>query len=237
MNMDKLVIASGNAGKVREFRLLCEPLGLTILTQFDLGIVDADEPHCTFVENALAKARHASRASGLPALADDSGICVAALGGAPGVHSARFCAPNEQGARFCAPNETGARFCAPSEQGARLATDDAPAGATQDARNNAKLIRMLEGTANRRAHYTCVLVLVRHADDPEPIIAEGRWDGEIIAAPRGEGGFGYDPHFYLPALDKTAAQLPPAVKNGISHRGQALALLAARLRRGVRGEA
>ncbi len=225
MNIDKLVIASGNAGKVREFRQLCEPLGLTILSQFDLGIVEVDEPHCTFVENALAKARHASRASGLPALADDSGICVAALRGAPGVHSARFCAPNEAGARFCAPNEPGARF----------ATEDAPAGATQDARNNAKLIRMLEGTVNPSAHYTCVLVLVRHADDPEPLIAEGRWHGEIIAVPRGEGGFGYDPYFYVPALDKTAAELPPAVKNGISHRGQAWAALAARLR-GVRGE-
>ncbi len=219
MNLDKLVIASGNAGKVREFRQLCEPLGMTILSQFDLGIVDADEPHCTFVENALAKARHASRASGLPALADDSGICVAALGGAPGVHSARFCAPNEQGARYAAT------------------TDDAPAGDTQDARNNAKLIKMLEGTANRSAHYTCVLVLVRHAEDPEPIIAEGRWNGEIIAAPRGEGGFGYDPYFYLPALNKTAAELPAHEKNAISHRGQALALLAARLCRGVRGEA
>ena len=229
MKLDRLVIASGNAGKVREFRQLCEPLGLTLLSQFDLGIVDADEPHCTFVENALSKARHASRASGLPALADDSGICVAALGGAPGVHSARFCAPTETGARFCAPSEQGARYAA--------TTDDSPAGDTQDARNNVKLIRMLEGTANRSAHYTCVLVLVRHADDPEPIIAEGRWHGEIIAAPRGEGGFGYDPYFYLPALNKTAAELPAHQKNAISHRGQALALLAARLCRGVRGEA
>ncbi len=206
MNLDKLVIASGNAGKVREFRQLCEPLGMTILTQFELGIVDADEPHCTFVENALAKARHASRASGLPALADDSGICVAALGGAPGVRSARF------------------------------ATEDAPVGDTQDARNNAKLIRMLDGTANRSAHYTCVLVLVRHADDPEPLIAEGRWNGEIIAAPRGEGGFGYDPYFYVPAFSKTAAELTPNEKNKISHRGQALALLVARLQRCVRRE-
>ena len=196
---DKLVLASGNRGKLREFRQLCEPLGLTITPQSDLNIAEAEEPHCTFIENALAKARHASRASGLPAFADDSGICVAALGGAPGVHSARF----------------------------------AEAGGdrdTQDARNNAKLMALLKGKTDRRAHYTCVIVLVRHADDPEPLIAEGRWHGEIIDTPRGEGGFGYDPYFFLPALNKTAAQLPAHEKNGISHRGKALAELALKLR-------
>ena len=199
MAIEKLILASGNPGKLREFRQLCEPLGVTIVAQSELGIAEAEEPHCTFVENALAKARHASRASGLPAFADDSGICVAALGGAPGVHSARF-------------------------------ADQAGDRESQDARNNAKLIALLEGKTDRSAHYTCVIVLVRHADDPEPLIAEGRWPGEIIATPRGDGGFGYDPYFFLPALNKTAAQLPAHEKNGISHRGQALAVLAVRLR-------
>ncbi len=198
MKLSKLVLASGNPGKLRELRQLCEPLGLTLVAQSELGITEAEEPHCTFVENALAKARHASRASGLPAFADDSGICVAALGGAPGVHSARF---------------------------AERAVDRE----TQDARNNAKLIAMLSGKADRRAHYTCVIVLVRHADDPEPVITEGRWAGEIIDTPRGGGGFGYDPYFFLPAYNKTAAELPADEKNRISHRGLALAALAEKL--------
>jgi XTP/dITP diphosphohydrolase len=198
VHLGKLVLASGNPGKLREFRQLCEPLCLTILSQSELGITDAEEPHFTFVENALAKARHASRASGLPAFADDSGICVAALDGAPGVHSARFA----EGA------------------GDRMA---------QDARNNAKLIAMLAGKHDRRAHYTCVIVLVRRADDPEPLIAEGRWEGEIIDMPRGDGGFGYDPYFFLPAINKTAAELPIYEKNAISHRGTALAALAQKL--------
>jgi XTP/dITP diphosphohydrolase len=199
-----LVLASGNPGKLREFRQLCEPLGLvlTIVPQSELGIPEAEEPHGTFVENALAKARHASRASGLPAFADDSGICVAALDGAPGVHSARFAAM----------------------------ADDAGNRDAQDARNNAKLIELLADKTDRSAHYTCVIVLVRHANDPEPLIAEGRWHGEIIAAPRGEGGFGYDPYFFLPALKKTAAEMPAHEKNMISHRGKALGVLAARLR-------
>jgi len=195
----QLVVASGNPGKLREFRQLCEPLGISMVPQAALNISEADEPHCTFIENALAKARHASRASGLPAFADDSGICVTALGGAPGVHSARY-------------------------------ADTAQDRETQDALNNSKLITALEGKADRSAHYTCVIVLVRHADDPEPLIAEGRWHGEMIAAPRGSGGFGYDPYFYLPALGKTAAELPADEKNKISHRGQALAALAQKLR-------
>jgi XTP/dITP diphosphohydrolase len=201
MTLDKLVLASGNPGKLREFRALCEPLHITIVPQSELGIGDADEPHHTFIENALAKARHASQASGLPAFADDSGICVAALGGAPGVHSARYAAPAADGGR------------------------DA-----QDARNNAKLIAALAGKSDRRAHYTCVIVLVRHANDPEPIIAHGQWHGEIIDTPRGDGGFGYDPYFYLPMLSKTAAELPAVQKNRISHRGVALARLVAALR-------
>lgn len=198
MKLDKLVLASGNPGKLREFRQLCAPLGLTLVAQSELGISEADEPHGTFVENALAKARHASSASGSPAFADDSGMCVAALGGAPGVHSARF-------AEGVADRDT------------------------QDARNNAKLIAMLAGKMDRRAHYTCVIVLVRHAEDPEPLIAEGRWHGQIIDTPRGGGGFGYDPYFFLPAYNQTAAELPADEKNRISHRGQALAALAARL--------
>ncbi len=200
MTFDKLVLASGNPGKLREFQQLCEPLGLTLLSQAALGIAEAEEPHCTFIENALAKARHASRASGLPAFADDSGICVNALGGAPGVHSARF-------------------------------ADAAGDREAQDARNNAKLMASLAGKGDLGAHYVCVIALVRHADDPEPLIAEGRWHGKIIDAPRGDGGFGYDPYFFLPALNKTAAELPAAEKNKISHRGKALAELAVKLGR------
>ena len=207
--MNQLVLASGNPGKLREFRQLFEPLGLglTIVPQSALGIREAEEPHGTFIENALAKARHASRAAGLPAFADDSGICVAALGGAPGVHSARFA------------------------DGAGDAGDSGDSGDrdTQDARNNAKLIALLKDSADRRAHYTCVIVLVRHADDPEPLIAEGRWAGEIITTPRGEGGFGYDPYFFLPAWNKTAAELPAPEKNLISHRGKAWVALTQKL--------
>ena len=197
--LDRLILASGNPGKLREFRQLCEPLGLSITAQSELGISEADEPHGTFVENALAKARHASWSSGLPTFADDSGICVHALGGAPGVHSARFA------------EAVGARDL-------------------QDARNNAKLIELLKGKVDRGAHYICVIVLVHHADDPEPLIAEGRWQGEIIDTPRGNGGFGYDPYFLLPTLNKTAAELPANEKNRISHRGKALAELAMKLR-------
>ncbi|MEO7402442.1 MAG: RdgB/HAM1 family non-canonical purine NTP pyrophosphatase [Burkholderiales bacterium] len=185
--MKRLVLASSNAGKLREFAMLLAPLEIEVVAQRTLGIPDADEPHFTFVENALAKARHASRASGLPALADDSGVCVDALGGEPGVHSARYAGE-------------------PSS----------------DARNNAKLVASLAGQADRRAHYYCVIVLVRRADDPEPLIAEGRWQGEVIDTPRGASGFGYDPYFLLPALGRTAAELDPAFKNKVSHRGLAI---------------
>ena len=206
MVLDRLVLASGNPGKLRELRQLCAPLGLTIIPQSELGIAVAEEPHCTFIENALVKARHASRASGLPAFADDSGICVAALGGAPAVHSARFA-------------ETA---------------DDRE---SQDALNNEKLIALLDGKTERRAHYSCVIVLVRHAGDPEPLIAEGRWDGEIIDTPRGGGGFGYDPYFFVPALGRTAAELPAHEKNAVSHRGQALSRLVAKLQELARRKA
>lgn len=189
-----LVIASNNPGKLAEFSRLLGPLGYRVRTQSELGIGEAEEPHPTFIENALAKARHASRASGLPALADDSGICVPALGGAPGVQSARYAGEPR--------------------------SDDA---------NNAKLVQALSSHTDKSAHYYCVLVFVRHAEDPQPVIAEGRWQGELITRPRGEGGFGYDPHFLLPALGKTAAELSAEQKNELSHRGQALRALMAKL--------
>lgn len=190
--MRRLVLASNNPGKLREFRQMLAPLGMEVVPQVELGIGEVEEPHGTFVENALAKARHASRGAGLPAFADDSGICVGALGGAPGVQSARY-----------AGGPAGAR-------------ED------QDARNNRKLVDALAGRTDRRAHYYCVIVLVRHAGDPEPLIAEGRWHGEVLDAPRGNGGFGYDPHFLVPDLGRTAAELMPDEKNAVSHRGQAM---------------
>ena len=195
--MKKLVIASNNAGKLREFQRMLSPLGIEVLTQSQLGISEAEEPHCTFVENALAKARHVSRASGLPALADDSGICVEALNGAPGVISARYAGDNPK----------------------------------SDTRNNEKLMQDMQGVMNRRAHYYCVLVLVRHADDPQPLIAEGEWQGEIFHEKRGEGGFGYDPMFWLPQFGKTAAELSHDEKAKVSHRAKALQVLMQRFPR------
>jgi len=195
----RLVIASNNVGKLNEIGAILAPLDIEIVPQSTLGVSEAGEPHFTFVENALAKARHASRHTGLPALADDSGICVEALKGEPGVHSARF-----------ADGGTGGRD-------------------GQDARNNTKLLKLLAHEANRKAHYYCVIVLVRHADDPQPMICEAEWHGEIAQAPRGSGGFGYDPLFWIRELRKTAAELKPDEKNRISHRGQALALLAEKL--------
>jgi XTP/dITP diphosphohydrolase len=202
--MKKLVIASSNPGKIREFSQMLTPLGFDIVPQSTLGIPDAAEPHATFVENALAKARHASCLAAMPAFADDSGICVAALGGEPGVHSARYAESRESGH-------------------SNVQRD------AQDELNNAKLLHALEGARDRRAHYYCVIVLVRHAADPEPLIAEGRWHGEVVAERRGANGFGYDPYFYLPALGRCAAELEPDVKNGLSHRGQALRELVVKL--------
>jgi XTP/dITP diphosphohydrolase len=190
-----VVLASSNPGKLREFGELLAPLAFEVVPQAAFGVPDAEEPHATFVENALAKARNAARHAKLPALADDSGICVAALGGEPGVHSARFAGEPKS-----------------------------------DERNNDKLVRLLAGNVDRRAHYYCVVVLVCHADDPEPLIAEGRWHGEVIDAPRGSGGFGYDPHFLLPELGRTAAELEPHQKHAVSHRGKALRRLLALLR-------
>lgn len=194
--MKKLVIASNNTGKLREFQHMLAPLGIEVLTQAQLGISEAEEPHVTFIENALAKARHVSRESGLPALADDSGICVAALGGAPGVLSARYAGDNPK----------------------------------SDARNNEKLLQDMSGIVDRRAHYYCVLVLLQHADDPQPLIAEGEWHGEIAHHEQGDGGFGYDPLFWLPEFDKSSAQLQREQKQAISHRGKALQVLLAKLR-------
>ena len=188
----KLVLASGNPGKLREIGAILAPLSIEVIAQSALGIGEADEPHATFLENALAKARHASRAARLPALADDSGLCVEALGGAPGVDSAYYA--GREGSR---------------EQ--------------RDARNNEKLLRSLK--EDRKAYYCCVMALVRHADDPRPLIAEGIWRGEIARAARGANGFGYDPLFYLRELGKTAAELDAEEKNRISHRGIALAKL------------
>lgn len=193
--MNKLVLASNNAKKVRELQALLAPLGIELVTQAELGVPEAEEPHFTFVENALAKARHAARLSGLPALADDSGLCVRALGGEPGVHSARYAGEPRS-----------------------------------DARNNQHLLAELAGQTDRAAHFVSVLVLVRSSEDPQPIIAEGEWHGHIIEALRGEGGFGYDPLFYLPEFDCTAAELDAETKNRLSHRGQAMARLVERLK-------
>jgi len=210
----KLVVASGNPGKLREFRQMLEPLGFEIVPQSELGITDAEEPHATFVENALAKARHASALSGMPAFADDSGICVSALGGAPGVHSARYAAGEAKTAREGNDDREKRREL-------------------QDQLNNRKLLAELEGVRDRRAHYYCVVVLVRRADDPEPLIAEGRWHGEVIAEARGSNGFGYDPYFLLPETGRTAAELDADAKNAVSHRGQALRRLVALLQEGM----
>ncbi|RKT63066.1 XTP/dITP diphosphohydrolase [Azonexus fungiphilus] len=192
--MQKLVLASNNAKKMKELNALLAPLGFEVIPQGQLGIPEAEEPHCTFVENALAKARHAAQHSGLPALADDSGLCVKALGGAPGVISARYAGEPKS-----------------------------------DARNNEKLLADLAGKADRRAHFVSCLVLCRSADDPQPIIAEGEWHGEIVDQYRGDGGFGYDPLFFVPEFGKTAAELDANTKNRVSHRGRAMQKLIERL--------
>ncbi|HEU4850899.1 MAG TPA: RdgB/HAM1 family non-canonical purine NTP pyrophosphatase [Telluria sp.] len=191
----RLILASNNAGKLKEFSEILGPVGFELHTQGEFNVPEAEEPFATFVENALAKARHASRLTGLPALADDSGVCVNALGGAPGVYSARFAGEPKS-----------------------------------DARNNEKVIADLAAHADKSAYYYCVLVYVRHADDPQPVIADGAWHGEIIAGARGSNGFGYDPHFLVPSLGKTAAELTPQEKNALSHRGQALRALVGKLK-------
>jgi XTP/dITP diphosphohydrolase len=192
--MPTLLLASHNPGKLREFRALLAPLGFDLLAASALGLVPAEEPHPTFVENALAKARAAAAAAGLPALADDSGLCCPALGGAPGIRSARFAGEP-----------------------------------TDDARNNAALLERLHGNADRRGHYVCVLAAVRRPDDPEPLIAEARWHGRILTAAQGDGGFGYDPLFWLDDAACTVAQLDADRKNQLSHRGRAMRHLLERL--------
>jgi XTP/dITP diphosphohydrolase len=185
--MKKVVIASNNSGKLKEFTHLFEPLEIKVFPQSVFNVAEVEEPFQTFIENALVKARHASKQTGLPALADDSGICVDALNGRPGVYSARYAGEPKS-----------------------------------DQRNNQLLIENLRTKQDRRAHYYCIIVLVRYADDPQPIITDGSWYGRIVLEPRGTGGFGYDPYFYLPDLGKTAAELPIEDKNLISHRGKAL---------------
>lgn len=217
------VLASGNPGKAREFEALLRPLGVRIALQADFGIAEADEPFATFVENALAKARHASRGSGLAAIADDSGICVPALGGAPGVRSARYAEPPAQVAG------------ADGADGADGAGEAARAGGPlprdrQDVANNCKLIEATAVLPQPVAcFYCCVVVLVRHPDDPRPVIAEGTWPGTLVARPRGTNGFGYDPHFLPDGQTLTAAEMDPDAKNRVSHRGRALAALLAQL--------
>jgi len=195
-SISRIVIASGNAGKLRELSALLAPLGIEAVPQSAFGVPEAEEPHPTFIENALVKARNASAHTRLPALADDSGILADALGGAPGVHSARYAGEPRS-----------------------------------DERNNEKLVAALRTTSHRRAHYYCVIVLVSNPDDPEPLIAQGRWQGEIVLEPRGQEGFGYDPYFLIPELGRTAAELDLAHKNRISHRGLALQALIAGLAR------
>lgn len=192
---NRIILASNNPGKLKELREMLAPAGFLVHPQSQYDVPEAEEPYLTFVENALAKARHASRITGLPALADDSGICVNALGGRPGVLSARYGGEPKS-----------------------------------DARNNMKLIEDLAPYNNMSANYYCVLVYLRHAEDPQPVIADGTWYGEVLVEPRGQGGFGYDPHFLIPELKKTAAELAPEEKNRLSHRGQALRALVEKLK-------
>lgn len=190
----EIVLASGNPGKLKEFRQMLEPAGYRVVPQSDYHVGEADEPYFTFIENALTKARHVSRLTGKPALADDSGLCVNVLGGKPGVLSARYAGEPKS-----------------------------------DDRNNARLIADLAGLPDKTANYYCVLVYVRSADDPQPVIADGRWFGRIVDTPRGANGFGYDPYFWIPEFGKTAAELTPDEKNSHSHRGMALRALLEKL--------
>ena len=190
----KIVLASGNPGKLREFRQMLEPAGYIVVPQAEYRVSEADEPYFTFVENALTKARHVSRLTGQPALADDSGLCVNALAGKPGVLSARYAGEPKS-----------------------------------DERNNARLIADLAGFSDKTANYYCVLVYVRSANDPQPVIADGRWFGKIVDEPKGENGFGYDPYFWIPEFGKTAAELSSDEKNRYSHRGMALRALLEKL--------
>jgi len=202
----KLVLASNNAGKLRELQSLLAPLGFELVAQGSLGVAEADEPHATFVENALAKARHAARAGGCAAIADDSGLCIDALGGAPGVVSAHY-----------------AQVELPLGEREHLRR-------VQDAANNALLLQRMEGVTHRRARFVCTLVAVRAADDPEPLIATGRWQGSLLRSAQGIGGFGYDPLVFIPALGRSVAELAAAEKNAHSHRASAMRQMLALMR-------
>ena len=202
----RLVLASNNAKKLAELQALFAGLPIDLVTQGMLGIAEAEEPHHTFVENALAKARHAARVSGLAAIADDSGLCVAALGGAPGVQSAHF---------------AGVVAHSADREAQRRA---------QDAANNALLLARMAGVGDRRARFVSTLVALRHAEDPEPLIAFGRWEATLLAAPRGDGGFGYDPLVWIDALAASVAELSAAQKNAASHRALAAAQMRALMR-------
>lgn len=195
-NNKRVVIASSNAGKLKEFSALLIPFGIQVVSQHSLGVTSVPEPFPSFLENALAKARHAANATGLAALADDSGLCVAALQGAPGVHSARYAGPS-----------------------------------ADDHANNLKLLNALDGCADRRAYYVCVLVWMRSPEDPMPLVIQQEWHGYITETPKGNHGFGYDPYFYIPELRCTAAQLSLADKNQLSHRGKAMQALLTHIER------
>ncbi|WP_024551343.1 XTP/dITP diphosphatase [Franconibacter helveticus 513] len=197
--MQKVVLATGNAGKVRELASLLQDFGLEVVAQTELGVDSAEETGLTFIENAILKARHAAQVTGLPAIADDSGLAVEILGGAPGIYSARYAGVD--------------------------ATDQ---------QNLEKLLAALEEVpeGKRQAHFHCVLVYMRHAEDPTPLVCHGSWQGVITRAPAGEGGFGYDPIFFVPSAGKTAAELTREEKSAISHRGQALKLLLEAMRNG-----
>jgi len=202
----RLVLASNNAKKLAELNVLLAPAGVELITQGSIGIAEAEEPHATFVENALVKARHAAAAAGGAAIADDSGLCVAALGGAPGVISAHY---------------ANVELPSGDREMQRL---------VQDKANNRLLIERLATATDRRAHFVSTLIALRAADDPEPLIAVGRWHGEIVSDRRGSGGFGYDPLMFIPALGKTVAELPADLKNAHSHRAVAARAMLALLR-------
>ena len=201
----RLVLASNNAKKLAELSAMLSGIGIELVAQGELGVTEAEEPHHSFIENALAKARHAAAAVNGPAMADDSGLCVDALAGAPGVVSAHY----------------AGEVVADGDREARRRL--------QDAANNTLLLQRLDGVADRRAHFISTLVALRHAQDPQPLVAVGRWPGEILTAPRGEHGFGYDPLMFIPELNRTVAELDAALKNQHSHRSRAMAQMQALL--------
>ncbi|MDE2370896.1 MAG: RdgB/HAM1 family non-canonical purine NTP pyrophosphatase [Burkholderiales bacterium] len=207
MSALRLVLASNNAKKLTELRALLGGLAIELVSQGTLGIAEAEEPHATFIENALAKARHAAAACGGAAIADDSGLCVDALGGAPGVISAHYAAVEPD-----------------------AALDREAQRRVQDAANNERLLREMRGRSDRGAYFVCTLVALRHAADPQPLVATGRWPGTLLEAPQGAGGFGYDPLLHIPGLGRSVAEVDAATKNAISHRALAMAQMRTMLR-------